>query len=446
MSSIANSAGQMSEDLQRQNSSSSGAAAVQGAGDNNAQQQQTSSAPQQEVRTDVQTTPQQDQRQVQQPVQKRNVFASPNADAATSQQQTNANAKAATTSPNSGNVLVTPEWAAKNKADSEGNIQQTDVEKVNALRQQLGLKPVGGMSADDKIRFAQQKAAADARFKEQADKKTWRDYLFGSKTDEEWNKKRREKIAAVYDLVLNLGNLYTTSRNAVPQKFESAYDRIHKEHKEDAATQAKKDKDAADMAYKQKEADRNYNLSLNSLNLKRAAEKRAQDMQPYEMAKAIAEANAAKIKGDTEGRLQADKIRKAAAEAAVAEAAAANADAYQKSRIGKNNRTGMGRSSSGGGGYKGATVEYMFPDGTTKIIPVQTAKYYDDLYYGGSSNEIKTKTKEKDPLTGQDKEKNQAKTTKKSTATSSRGKAQAKSMPHNKKKSTGVTWSKGKKK
>lgn len=218
--------------------------------------------------------------------------------------------------------------SGKNDAIGVTDRENGNLNTINAFRQSLGLKPVSSPASQKEKEDAKQakyegdakvKAAIDEA-KRKANKKTWRDYLFGSKTDEEWNKKRREKIAAIYDLVVNLGNLGTTAwAGAVPQKFESAYKKVKAEHDKDKKDKEAKAKADRDFAFKQNEADRDFQVNLGNLNIKQDANKREADKHPYEMAKAIAKASEAKTKAETEAATKADKIREAAGKAATAE-------------------------------------------------------------------------------------------------------------------------------
>lgn len=211
-------------------------------------------------------------------------------------------------------------------SEKRDEVDRNNVDTINAFRQSLGLKPVHINSQKEKEQWQQEKYEGEAKVKakmdeakRKANKKTWRDYLFGSKTDEEWNKKRREKIAAIYDLVVNLGNLGTTAlAGAVPQKLESAYDKVKKQHDKENADKDAKDKADRDFKFKQNEADRDYNISLGNLEVKQNADKRQQDLQPHEMARAIANANKAKTDAETAAKTQADKIREAAGKADLA--------------------------------------------------------------------------------------------------------------------------------
>lgn len=211
-------------------------------------------------------------------------------------------------------------------SEKRDEVGKNNVDTINAFRQSLGLKPVHVNSQKEKEQWQQEKYEGEAKVKakmdeakRKANKKTWRDYLFGSKTDEEWNKKRREKIAAIYDLVVNLGNLGTTAlAGAVPQKLESAYDKVKKQHDKENADKDAKDKADRDFKFKQNEADRDYNISLGNLEVKQNADKRQQDLQPHEMARAIANANKAKTDAETAAKTQADKIREAAGKADLA--------------------------------------------------------------------------------------------------------------------------------
>lgn len=211
-------------------------------------------------------------------------------------------------------------------SEKRDEVDRNNVDTINAFRQSLGLKPVHVNSQKEKEQWQQEKYEGEAKVKakmdeakRKANKKTWRDYLFGSKTDEEWNKKRREKIAAIYDLVVNLGNLGTTAlAGAVPQKLESAYEKVKKQHDKEAADNAAKDKADRDFKFKQNQADRDYNISLGNLEVKQNADKRQQDLQPHEMARAIANANKAKTDAETAAKTQADKIREAAGKADLA--------------------------------------------------------------------------------------------------------------------------------
>lgn len=230
--------------------------------------------------------------------------------------------------PKSGRELTANDVNAIKDFTSEkrDEVDRNNVDTINAFRQSLGLKPVHINSQKEKEQWQQEKYEGEAKVKakmdeakRKANKKTWRDYLFGSKTDEEWNKKRREKLAAIYDLVVNLGNLGTTAlAGAVPQKLESAYEKVKKQHDKEAADNAAKDKADRDFKFKQNEADRDYNISLGNLEVKQNADKRQQDLQPHEMARAIANANKAKTDAETAAKTQADKIREAAGKADLA--------------------------------------------------------------------------------------------------------------------------------
>ncbi len=193
-----------------------------------------------------------------------------------------------------------------------------NLDYINAFRANMGLKPVHIASSMErqKAKYDRQNGervvkATMNEAERKANKKTWRDWLFGSKTDEEWNKKRKEKIAAVGDFLKNLGNLYGTINGAPSMKFESAYDKLKAEH-------VAADKAAKDRAFKQQEADRDYSIALGGLNVKQSAEHREQELQPHKLAQAIATANEAKTKAETERAMQKSKIEKAAGDADLA--------------------------------------------------------------------------------------------------------------------------------
>lgn len=211
-----------------------------------------------------------------------------------------------------------------------------DLGPLNKLRESLGLKPVHVSTQEEDEAWQKEKhdgkAKVDAALEEakrKANKKTWRDYLFGSKTDQEWNRKRKEKILALRDVLAGWSNLYATTKGAPAMDIKSSLENYEEKQKAQDKAKAAADKDAKDRAFKQQEADRDYNIKLGNLNIKQDANKREAEKQPYELAKLLADKEKSKTQAETEKALQADKIRKAAgdADAATEKAKKAKSDA-----------------------------------------------------------------------------------------------------------------------
>lgn len=204
----------------------------------------------------------------------------------------------------------------QNKGKQELKANDTkSIEAINRFRESLGLKPIHVASKVEKKQFKKELKDGKQRVYDALGKKTWRDYLFGSKTDQEWNKKRKAKILALRDVLSGWANLYATTKGAPAMKIGSTLDEYEKRLKEQDAAKAAKEKADRDFQFKQNEADRDFQLKLGDLNISQNKDKRDQDKHPYELAKEIAKANEAKTKADTEAKTQADKIRKAAGEA-----------------------------------------------------------------------------------------------------------------------------------
>lgn len=269
--------------------------------------------------------------------------------------------------------LVVPEQLKQYGDQLKTKETNTVDQKQNEGYQQLG-KEVTKINAPEKIE------KINTGFVAPPQKKTWRDYLFGSKDDQEFNNKRKQTIAAAHDLITNLGNLYATSQGAVSQKFETATDKLAKQKEKDA----KKDKADKEMALsvlklqnQKANDDRNYNLKLGEYGLKQNEDTRQNQLQPYKIleqkGKADYQTGRAQIQAATAG----DILRQEKAKADTEETKAKFAPQQQQATLGqkrastnslnanaahsraltnKVNRTGTNTTSTGGGKQEGIPV------------------------------------------------------------------------------------------
>ena len=251
-------------------------------------------------------------------------------------------------------------------------------------------------------------------------KKTWRDYLLGSKDDQEFNNRRKQTIAAVHDLVTNLGNLYATSQGAMSQKYESATDKIAKQKAKDA----EKEKADLEMALatmkvqqQMQNDERNYKLRLGEYGLKQNEDTRQNQLHPWKIleqkGKADFQANKAAIQAATAG----DVIRGQKADADLAETEAKFATQQQQATL-ANKRASTAHlnastrhiasedgSGSGGGKGKqdGKPFAYNKQTKETEYFKTQDAANTAAQSYGTFNYQNKTEqrvSKKHDPVTG----------------------------------------------
>ena len=175
-------------------------------------------------------------------------------------------------------------------------------------------------------------------------KHNWRDWLLGDSEDEEFSRKRREKIAAIGDVLRHMGNLYGTSQGAISQNLISWRDKADAMRKDEEAEEERK-----------KKADRDYNIKLSEqarriaeakrkqdnadrlYRLKNEANERERNLYPHKLAKAEADAGYAKDKERIQKAVGEGKITEQEAKAEIKQAQAKWAGAVEQSKANKNN-------------------------------------------------------------------------------------------------------------
>ena len=113
----------------------------------------------------------------------------------------------------------------------------------------------------------------------------WRDW-FRNTGDEEYENRKRERIAAFSDMIRHLANLHYVNQYATPQNIESAYGKVRAENE-----RQRRYKDALaekDRAYNFKigEAQRKQDNFERQQGLREEANQRQRDLQPFRKAEA----------------------------------------------------------------------------------------------------------------------------------------------------------------
>lgn len=162
---------------------------------------------------------------------------------------------------------------------------------------------------------------------EENHKHGWRDY-FRNTGDEEFENKKRERIAAFSDMIRHLANLYYVNQYATPQHIESAYGKVKAEEKEQRKLKREQDKEDRKWNWKVSEAQRDQYNKDRTYGLGVRKDKREEALQPEKLKKAQEAAAAEEAKK----RAEQAKATKLSAEAEYADEIASNKAKEQESK------------------------------------------------------------------------------------------------------------------
>lgn len=113
----------------------------------------------------------------------------------------------------------------------------------------------------------------------------WRDW-FRNTGDEEFENRKRERIAAFSDMIRHLANLHYVNQYATPQHIESAYGKVKAEEKEERKLRREQEKEDRKWNWKVSEAQRDQANKDRTYGLGVRKDKRAEELQPYKKAEA----------------------------------------------------------------------------------------------------------------------------------------------------------------
>lgn len=113
----------------------------------------------------------------------------------------------------------------------------------------------------------------------------WRDW-FKKTNDEEYENRKRERIAAFSDMIRHLANLHYVNQYATPQHIESAYGKVKAEEKEQRKLRREQEKEDRKWNWKVSEAQRDQANKDRTYGLGVRKDKRAEELQPYKKAEA----------------------------------------------------------------------------------------------------------------------------------------------------------------
>ena len=204
----------------------------------------------------------------------------------------------------------------------------------------------------------------------------WRDW-FKKTDDEEYENRKRERIAAFSDMIRHLANLHYVNQYATPQHIESAYGKVKAEEREQRKLKQERENEDRKWNWKVSEAQRDQYNKDRAHGLGVRKDQRAEALQPDKAAKAKAEKEYAEEKARIQKAVGEGKISEQEAKTKTQEAKAKYAGALEQSKIDKNkatankenahagvyNRTapnGSGGRKGGSGG--GKTTQYNHSD------------------------------------------------------------------------------------
>lgn len=113
----------------------------------------------------------------------------------------------------------------------------------------------------------------------------WRDY-FRNTGDEEFENRKRERVAAFSDMIRHLANLYYVNQYATPQHIESAYGKVKAEEREQRKLKREQEKEDRKWDWKISEAQRDQANKDRTYGLGVKKDKREEEVQPYKKAEA----------------------------------------------------------------------------------------------------------------------------------------------------------------
>lgn len=203
----------------------------------------------------------------------------------------------------------------------------------------------------------------------------WRDW-FRNTGDEEYENRKRERVAAFSDMIRHLANLHYVNQYATPQHIESAYGKVKAEEKEQRKLKREQENEDRKWNWKISEAQRDQANKDRTYGLGVRKDKRAEALQPEKEAKAKAEKEYAEEKARIQKAVGEGKISEQEAKTKTQEAKAKYADALEKSKIDKNKATAnkenahagyYNRKDANGGGGRGGsgggkTTQYNHSD------------------------------------------------------------------------------------
>lgn len=218
--------------------------------------------------------------------------------------------------------------------DQQGVERPTNPKDIADIQYGKRFDPVSTLRPD--VNIVRDNINEDIEPQEVERKHGWRDY-FRNTGDEEFENKKRERIAAFSDMIRHLANLHYVNRYATPQNIESAYGKVKAQEKEERRYKDALDQKERAYAFRVGEAQRKQDNFERQQGLKAEDNNRKRELQPYKMDKAKAEKEYAEEKARIQKAVGEGKISEQEAKTKTQEAKAKYAGALEQSKINKNN-------------------------------------------------------------------------------------------------------------
>jgi len=167
--------------------------------------------------------------------------------------------------------------------DPQGVERPTNPKDIADIQYGRRFDPVSTLRPDANI--VRDNINEDIEPQEVERKHGWRDY-FRNTGDEEFENKKRERIAAFSDMIRHLANLHYVNQYATPQHIESAYGKVKAEEKEERKLRREQEKEDRKWNWKVSEAQRDQYNKDRTYGLGVRKDKRAEELQPYKKAEA----------------------------------------------------------------------------------------------------------------------------------------------------------------
>lgn len=167
--------------------------------------------------------------------------------------------------------------------DPQGVERPTNPKDIADIQYGKRFDPVSTLRPDANI--VRDNINEDIEPQEVERKHGWRDY-FRNTGDEEYENRKRERIAAFSDMIRHLANLHYVNQYATPQHIESAYGKVKAEEKEQRKLKREQAKEDRKWYWKVSEAQRDQANKDRTYGLGVRKDKRAEELQPYKKAEA----------------------------------------------------------------------------------------------------------------------------------------------------------------
>ena len=167
--------------------------------------------------------------------------------------------------------------------DPQGVERPTNPKDIADIQYGKRFDPVSALRPDANI--VRDNINEDIEPQEVERKHGWRDW-FKKTDDEEYENRKRERIAAFSDMIRHLANLHYVNQYATPQHIESAYGKVKAEEREQRKLKRERENEDRKWNWKVSEAQRDQYNKDRTYGLGVSKDKREEALQPYKKAEA----------------------------------------------------------------------------------------------------------------------------------------------------------------